>query len=175
MEFKILNENEKSIFCDEIFSMLKAADEEFVPPLSSRGSTTQKNLSGSEKSEAGIRKYFEEMMKQHIMVALEDKNLLAFVSYKENYTNEEIGTEYLPNIYLSTLVSKPESRGKGLTKKMYAALFNEYETRNICTRTWSTNAPHIKILDYFGFETLCTLKNHRGEEIDTTYFIKKRM
>ena len=47
MEIKILKETEKSIFYDEIFSMLKAADEEFVPPLSSRGSTTQKNFKGN--------------------------------------------------------------------------------------------------------------------------------
>ena len=81
----------------------------------------------------------------------------------------------MPNIYLSTLVLSAESRGKGITKKLYAHLFNElYPEKNIFTRTWSTNAPHIKILDYFGFDEMVRIKNDRGNGIDTVYFENRR-
>ena len=40
--------------------------------------------------------------------------LLAFVSFRENYTSDVIPSQQ-PNIYLSTLVMRPEARGKHLT------------------------------------------------------------
>ena len=52
-------------------------------------------------------------------------------------------------------------------------LFKEYEHMNIFTRTWSTNAVHIRILSKFEFETLHVLKDHRGAGIDTIYFVKR--
>jgi len=81
----------------------------------------------------------------------------------------------LPNIYLSTLILSTESRGKGVTKKLYAHLFNElYPDKSIFTRTWSTNLAHIKILDYFSFEEIARLENDRGNGIDTVYFAKRK-
>lgn len=172
MEIKILTSEEQVKYYDEILNMLYAGDEDFIPPLSARSSTTQKDLSSNQKSEDGIVKYFEEMKKQRFMVAEEDGNLLAFVSFRENYQSTEITKDYLPNIYLSTLIAKPEARGRGLTKSMYAKLFKEYESGYICTRTWSTNIAHIKILDFFGFNLIKTLENDRGPGIGTVYFMK---
>lgn len=173
MDIKILDHFEHEKYYDEILKMLILGDDEFVPPLSSRSSTTQSDLSSGEKSNDGILKYFEEMKKQRIMVATEGDNLLAFVSYRENYTNNEIKEKDIPNIYLSTLIVKPEARGMKLTQMMYEALFKTYEKVNIFTRTWSTNIAHIKILGKFSFETLCTLKDDRGKGIDTVYFVKR--
>ena len=170
MEIKILKTDEQYKYYDEILKMLIDGDDEFVPPLSARTSTTQSNLASGNKSEDGILNYFEEMKKQRIMIATENDTLLAFVSFKENYTNNEI--KVVPNIYLSTLIVKSDARGKGLTTKMYSILFEEYKDVNIFTRTWSTNTAHIKILSKFNFDTLCTLKNHRGNGIDTVYFVK---
>lgn len=171
MEIKVLNKDEQAVYYDEILRTLVAGDEEFVPPLSARSSTTQAELDGNEKSEDGILKYFEEMKTQRIMVATEGDKLLAFVSFRENYKNDEISD--VPNIYLSTLIVKPETRGMGVTRKMYTELFDLYKSVSIFTRTWSTNLAHIKILAGFGFETLCTLENHRGNGIDTVYFVKR--
>lgn len=174
MDIKILSQEEQIKYYDEILEMLIAGDDDFVPPLSTRSSTTQKDLTSGKKSREGILNYFEEMKKQRFAVALENDNLLAFVSYKENYTNNEITTGHLPNIYLSTLISKPEARGKRLTQLLYGTLFDHYKDCNILTRTWSTNGAHIHILSKFNFETLCTLKNDRGEGIDTVYFLKRK-
>lgn len=170
MELKILTRPEQEALGPQILEMLTASDREFVPPLSARSSTTQQNLSAGEGSPEGIRQYYDQLQTQKVMAALEGERLLAFVSYIENYTGGPVEQADTPNIYLSTLVMRPEARGKGLTKKLYAHLFEAYQPAPVFTRTWHTNAAHIRILDFFGFETLAVLKDHRGAGIDTVYF-----
>jgi ribosomal protein S18 acetylase RimI-like enzyme len=172
MHIQIVEKDEQGNFYNEILEMLTAADDEFVPPLSARSSTTQQDLSATCQCANGVLEYFEQLKNQRFMVAHENGKLLAFVSFKENFVNAEIQDTQLPNIYISTLIVKPEGRGRGLTYKMYEKLFAEYARSNIFTRTWSTNHAHIKILTKFGFETLTVLKNHRGEGVDTIYFKK---
>lgn len=172
MEIKLLSPAAQAQFDNEILNMLTAGENEFFPPLSARSSTTQATFSGSAKSANGIKRYFEEMKKQRLLVAVENGVLLGFVSFKENYTTDVIGAKHLPNIYISTLLVSPSARGKGLTRQMYTALFKLYADRNIFTRTWSSNTAHIHILAKFGFKTLCTLKDDRGPGIDTVYFIR---
>lgn len=170
MEIRIIKESEHKAYYDEILNMLILGDEEFVPPLSARSSTTQSDWKRQKKQADGVTNYFEELKKQRLMVATENGKLQAFVSFRENFKNDKITVDDLPNIYLSTLIVHPDGRGKGLTQKMYEILFKEYESANIFTRTWSTNAAHIKILSKFDFEILDVLKNDRGQGIDTIYF-----
>ena len=172
MQLQLLTPAQIKQYETMLFRLLSDADDEFLPPLSARSSTTQNALSGGEKSIDGVTAYFEQMKQQQIFAAIEKGQLHGFVSFKENYTNDAIPPEHLPNIYLSTLVVSPAARGKGLTKRMYGALFEQFADRAVLTRTWSTNAAHIRILDSFGFETLCTIPNDRGNGIDTIYFIK---
>lgn len=173
MVIQILSQDEQAVYYDEILEMLYAGDKDFVPPLSARSSTTQSDLTSSSSNEDGVRLYFNEMKKQRFLVATEGETLLAFVSFKENYTNSAIDENLLPNIYISTLIVKPEARGKHLTQTMYDMLFKAFADRNILTRTWSTNAAHIRILSKFDFKTLSILENDRGQGIDTIYFIKR--
>lgn len=170
MEFIILQDGEKSLYADEIYEMLLAADKEFVPPLSARTSTTQANLTGQTENADGILQYFEAVMQQKIMLATEEGKLLAFMSYRENYVHPDIDT--IPNVYISTLTVKAEGRGKGLTKKMYGYLLDFYPDAAVYTRTWSTNIAHTKILSDLGFETVKVLKDDRGDGIDTVYYKK---
>ena len=172
MEIKILTQAEQGKHDKEILDMLIQGDAEFVPPLSARSSTTQSDLTGTANVNGGVLNYFNELKKQRILVATEEDKLVGFVSFKENFVNEKIGEECLPNIYISTLLVAPSGRGKALTRKMYETLFAEYQNANIFTRTWSTNEAHIKILSKFGFETILVLENDRGDGIDTVYFKK---
>ena len=175
MEFKILTEKEKAYYRDDIFSTLKESDNDFIPPLSMRNSTTQTNLTAGTIGEHAILSYGNEMLSQVILGAFEEDNLLGFVSFKENYTNDIITSDSLPNIYISTLVLKKEARGKRLTQQMYDCLFNKlYKDRSIFTRTWSTNAAHLKILENFNFTLIKTIENDRGVGIDTVYFALQR-
>jgi ribosomal protein S18 acetylase RimI-like enzyme len=171
MEIKLIPSDEKSKYDSRVFEILTNADNEFVPPLSSRRSTTQSDLCGGEKAKDGIKKYFEEMKKQCLMLAFDGERVTAFMSFKENYTTEIITDT--PNVYLSTLVVAPEGRGAGLTQKMYEKLFSLYPDAFVFTRTWSTNAAHTKILARLDFEAFKTIKNDRGEGIDTVYFIRR--
>lgn len=171
MQFKILTEQDKVNYKQTILETMRLCDNDFVPPLSARSSTTQKALIGGKSSEEGLVSYMTEMLSQVVLGAFEEDTLLGFVSFKENYTNDVISDNNLPNIYLSTLMLKSEARGKNLTQKMYDYLFNTlYADRNIFTRTWSTNFAHLKILEKFDFKLIKTIKNDRGNNIDTFYF-----
>ena len=171
MEIRILEKAQQQSIYDAAYKLLEAADHEFVPPLSARSSSTQRDFSASTQSQS-IALYFEELKKQRFAAVFEDGALIAFVSYKENYSCVEIPETELPNIYLSTLVVSPAARGKGVTKALYGRLFAEYEKVNIFTRTWSTNIAHIKILEQYGFGVMQVIENDRGEGIDTVYFKK---
>lgn len=172
MQFIVLTKSQKEKFKDDILKIMNICDADFVPPLSSRSSTTQSNLSINEYNENGILNYYNEMEKQDILAAIEDNGtLLGFVSYKQNYVSEIVTKT--PNIYLSTLMLHPLSRGKRLTSKMYEYLFTHlYPNHHVYTRTWSTNAAHIKILSNFGITEFHRIKNDRGNGIDTVYFTK---
>lgn len=174
MEFRVLNDAEKSQYREELLEILSINDKNFIPPLSQRSSTTQSNLNGDE-GKADILPYFNKMMEQNILAMFIDDKLVGFVSFIDNYVSDVIGTDTHPNIYLSTLALRPESRGMGATKKAYAHLFfARYPHCNVYTRTWSTNGPHIHILGGFGFGELKRIPNDRGEGIDTVYFYKNR-
>ena len=174
MQIKELTFFEKELYADSIKALLKESDNDFLPPLSKRGSTLDKSFSQS-LNKNGILSYFEEMQKQEILGAFEEENLIGFVSYRLNFTSDIITEENLPNIYVSTLVLSKSARGRGLTKVMYSHLFNElYADRSVFTRTWSTNAAHTKILSGFGFSELYRKKNDRGDGIDTVYYKKEK-
>ena len=174
MVFCVLNEAEKRQYREELLEILSINDKNFVPPLSQRSSTTQSNLQGSAEK-ADILPYFNKMMEQNILAMFFEGKLFGFVSYINNYVSDVIGAETHPNIYLSTLALRPETRGMGATKKAYTHLFFERcPACNVYTRTWSTNGPHIHILNGFGFGELKRIPNDRGEGVDTVYFCKNR-
>jgi len=175
MKIRILDKQEQQNIYIDVYKLLEAADNEFIPPLSSRSSSTQQTLSNFAKRTDGIDQYFEQLKGQRFVVAFENKKLIGFVSYKENYSCSEIPNSELPNIYITTLVVSPSERGKGVTKALYNKLFEEYMSVNIFTRTWSTNIAHTKILQGYGFEIIKVIKNDRGNGIDTVYYKKAAM
>ena len=173
MEFLLFDNNLKEKYSGDILALMYQSDNDFVPPLSKRTSTTQTNLKGNDADSSfdGIASYHQEMMKQYILGVVEDERLLGFVSYKEDMCSDVIGEDTLPNIYVSTLMLHTDARGKNLTYRMYDYLFNEvYKNSSIFTRTWSTNFAHIKILSKFSFDELKRIENDRGAGIDTVYY-----
>lgn len=169
MTLQLLSPFEKDRYGPAIRELLTRGDREFVPPLSARNSTKQAELSGGEPLADGILSYYNELMTQEILAALEGESLLGFVSFRKDYTDGRI-TER-PNLYISTLLLAPEARGKGLTMTLYDELFFRlYPNRSVFTRTWSTNTAHVKILNRFSFEEYHRIQNHRGAGIDTVYY-----
>ena len=173
MRFKLLDACDKELFESDMIKILTEADGDFVPPLSKRSSTLDKSFSSEAVDGGGIESYFAEMKKQEIVAVFENGKIIGFVSYRLNFTSDEIAEYDSYNLYVSTLVLGNNARGKGITKKLYSHIFNElYPERNIFTRTWSTNLAHIKILNSFGFNELVRKIVDRGKGIDTGYYKK---
>lgn len=157
---------------EAIREYLVMADKEFIPPLSSRGSSTQADLSGNGCAD-GIMDYFRSMAAQPVIVAVEEGKCLGFMAFKLNHTCEYIGEESFPNMYASTCVVHPETRGRGLMRMFYETMIDLFPGRDLYTRTWHTNYPHLKVLDKLGFAEIVRLPNHRGPGMDTVYFCRK--
>ena len=166
MELKILTEIDKLFYKDEIIQLLEESDNDFLPPLSRRGSPNDKAFLGENNGSNGVLSYYTEMNRQPILAAFSENKIVGFVSFREDNRDGENSS-----IYVSTLVVAKAARGQGLTRGMYDYLsstaFPEHAFR---TRTWSTNAAHIKILSRFGFHETKRLENDRGAGIDTVYY-----
>ena len=174
MRYKLFGKGEWDSFYDEVAKLLAACDDEFVPPLSGRSSTTDTKLGPGEGKGDSISLYMEGLKKQSLLIAEEEGTLCGFVSFRENYETDVLGEPYLPNIYISTVLVSPDARGKKLTQSMYTFLFDTVSDKNILTRTWSTNIAHIKILSRFGFSEVHVISDDRGAGIDTVYFLKRK-
>lgn len=171
MDIRFLRQEEQAEIYPAVMEMLREADHDFVPPLSARSSSVQRDFSSPAEGD-GVAAYFEELKRQRFVGIYREGALIAFASYKENYTCDRIGEEDRPNIYLSTLIVRPEARGQGITTAFYRKLSEEFQDRKIFTRTWSTNAAHIRVLAKYDFRPTAVLKDHRGAGIDTVYFKK---
>lgn len=162
----------------EIWEVLCEIDDEFVPPLSARESSSQSNLNDNQQSEIMEPvSYFKELKKQQFIIALsEEEEVQGFMSFKHRYSCQELAEIGVSN-YITTIGVKEKFRKQGLAQKMYDYIENllpkEYQLNYITTRTWSTNNIHINILEQRGYAKVNVLKDHRGQGIDTIYFAKK--
>lgn len=155
---------------DGIMELLTLCDHEFVPPLSSRNSTTQSKLDVGGKNSAVPYEYFENIRIQPAFVVLEAGKVIGFMSFKKNYVSHEIPTSMTPNIYITTVIVHPRYRNRGITNKLYNALLERFTGYHIFTRTWSTNDSHTRILSSRKFYEFRRLEDDRGDGIDTVYY-----
>ncbi len=119
-----------------IWELVKEADTEFVPALSSRGSTTQKIMAGTaENSEP--TDYYNCLLNQSFILATEGDKVVGFLSYIPDY-NLDNDIKLLCD-YISTIIIKKEHRRNGYTTQMYKALMEHRKGKTIATRTWSQN------------------------------------
>ena len=175
MQLKLLTETEKKItYREEIIDMMREADNDFVPPMSARFSPFQTDLKGGSAAADGIITYYNGMVNESMLAAVEGDRLIGFVTFVENM-KYKVFDGILPNLYICTLIVRKEARGRGLTYTMYDHLFNTlYPKHSLFTRTWSTNFAHSTILKKYGFDEIHRIENDRGEGIDTVYFGKVR-
>lgn len=169
MEFVTYQRLENKEYLKAVYDLVILGDKEFIPPLSSRSSTTQQTLAGAKGN--GIDAYFDEMKKQSFVLAFEDGKVAGFMSFRENYENPHIPAG--ENLYASTCVVHPDFRGRGMMRGFYEAMIRAFPTRPVYTRTWHENIGHLKVLDRLGFSLLETIENDRGPGIHTVYFGRK--
>jgi ribosomal protein S18 acetylase RimI-like enzyme len=146
---------------------------EFVPPLTTRSSTTQAALKSSSDSESS--NYFDEMLIQHNLLLVEGNRLQGFLSFRASHRDARL-PQIGSCIYVSTISVRPAARGRGLACQLYQKLFELPETLPewVLLRTWSTNTHHLKLLDTLGFKLLLTVPDDRDPGVDTVYLGCKR-
>lgn len=164
---KVLNQEQRK----QIMDLLCETNQEFVPPLSSRRDTKQQNLNSDLQQEELPYSYYEKVISQSNLLAVENGIVVGFMSFEEE-SIQRIKQETYHCLYLSTLIVKKENRRKGIACLLYKELLNRFSDKSIITRTWSTNASHINLLEKLGFCVLERIENDRGRGIDTIYFGK---
>lgn len=173
-----MKNNEEYIFKDninesyyyEIKDLLILCDNEFIPPLSSRISTSQSVLLSDMVQFPSIEQYLQGIKEQTTLVAKHYNHVIGFISFKHNHCCDEIPFDIQPNVYVTTVITHPDYRGLGLAEKMYSRILDKFDSRHLFTRTWSTNNIHIHVLEKMGFSKYCVKKDDRGVGIDTVYF-----
>ncbi|MDD3957251.1 MAG: GNAT family N-acetyltransferase [Candidatus Izemoplasmatales bacterium] len=161
---------------NQVWNLLCACDNEFYPSLSSRENTSQSQLNSHDHKNKKPFSYFSSLLEQCFICAYDDENMIGFLSFIPKYSSDIYRDIGLSN-YVSTICVDTKYRGLGITYKLYDFLFskipNQYCLSYVTTRTWSLNDYHIKALHKMRFVIHATLKNHRGQGIDTVYFKKK--
>lgn len=155
----------------DVRELLCASDKEFIPPLSERKGTTQQSFSEKKDDNTGLTLYYQQMLQQEFILAIENEKVVGFLTFIPDHILDLESNKYKCD-YVSTVIVSSESRGAGIARKMYHALFENRKGNNFATRTWSTNYSHMHLLKKMEFELVALLPNDRGEGIDTVYYFK---
>jgi len=159
---------------DMVWELLKEVDLEFVPPLSTRNSTTSVNLRPGAPRSPGPQSYFEEALGQLTLLAFADGEPVGFMSCIPSHRHARIGGQCT---YLSTLAVSGPARRLGVARALYEALLtlpDMYASPWVATRTWSTNDGHRELLASLGFQEVANVADDRGPGIDTLYYARMR-
>ncbi len=161
----------------QIWELICETDNEFVPPLSYRISTTEKNFTSRAAKKNKPLDYFENLRKQNFIIGTNKiKNLYGFMSFINGFENENI-KNFCPCNYISTICVFNKFRGLGLANQLYDFIENSIPRQKILkyitTRTWSKNEIHIRLLYKRKYFLAKKISNARGQGIDTLYFAKK--
>lgn len=176
LEFRYINDDLTNKQIDDIWELVCKCDNEFIPPLSSRESSSQKKLDITLSNTVLPVEYFKELIKQKFVLVIKENKVIAFLSFKVDYICEELNNFGVSN-YITTICVEPSYRNQGILKSLYTFIENDVKNKmrikKFSTRTWSTNDAQINVLERINYDKLVTLKNHRGNGIDTIYFGKE--
>ncbi len=159
-----------------IWRILRACDADFLPPLSHRTSSCQKDLApgAASLSQEGPRQYFQELIRQEFLLFMDERSLQGFLSYRPHWTGE--GPLAGDSLYITTVCVPKELRGRGIATELYCALEQKESSPGepcaITIRTWSTNLAQIALLEKLGYHAALRIQDDRGPGIDTIYFRK---
>lgn len=104
----------KEKYAEDIKALLKEADLEFVPPLSSRSGTTQTELLDAVGEAGSIEPYYKSISRQRAILAIANGKVLGFMSLIPNHNIPNISESLEKNVYLSTIIVRREYRKSGI-------------------------------------------------------------
>lgn len=171
VSIKLLDSKGKEKYRDQIVSMLNCYSNEFVPPLTKRDSTVQKDFSVSDEGET-VERYAESLLSQEVLVATikgyREDIVVGLASFIRNFDI----SRSLGGLYVTTILMDKAYRGMGVARRFYDKIFTEADRAGSFTlvRTWTGNEAHMGLLKKIGFSEVRRLKNDRGEGIDTIVF-----
>lgn len=158
-------------------ALLLSVSNEFVPPLTDRSVSHEKNFLESVDPGEGFEMYMMQKMSESCLIASIDGTKAGLLTFKRHFGADWV-MEWCPSNYIVTVGVFPKFRRNGLTKLMYenigkidVAVQPEFDL----VRTWSTNDAHIALLGSIGFSEVLRLENHRGQGVDTVYFSRKNL
>lgn len=157
------------VHAESVRALLADCGDEFVPPLSTRHSTSQSNLGPNQPQGDGVSAYFEEMRRQPIILALEGSTLVGFLSYIPGFSLDFLPG---PSCYVSTICVSRAHRCRGIASALYQRMEELARPGIVSLRTWSTNHVQIAVLKRRGYDCVKSIADDRGEGIDTVYFAK---
>lgn len=173
ISIKLLNDKGKQKYRNQIVSMLNCYSDEFVPPLTKRGSTTQKDFSGSDEGET-VERYAESLLSHEVMVATikgyREEIVVGLAGFIRNC--EVVPPRRLGGLYVTTILMDKAYRGLGVAKRFYDRIFKEADKTASLTlvRTWTGNDIHMALLEKIGFKEVRRLKDDRGDGVDSIIF-----
>ena len=153
-----------------MLDLLKSVDHEFVPPLSSRESSSTMSLS-IKSSEHELLDYLDSLKEQKNCYIMDGDVIIGLASIRENYYMSEL-KDWSECEYLTTIAVLQSYRRQGLAKKLYNLAFDHTkgsESKKLVTRTWNTNNSHITLANILGLKEIYRIKDHRKPGVDTVY------
>jgi len=171
-----------------IKNLIIMCDDDFIPPLSSRGST-KGAIATMDMHVKDYEPYFKIVLGQKNIVAYCEDKIVAFMSFRHNEPHDNIESVAKDGDivnYVTTICVDKEYRGCRIATSFYEFIENknndfpkEVFGECVATRTWHTNLPHIKLLCKRGYSLTHTLpkdrrvNNTKSEELDTVYYCKR--
>lgn len=167
MEYSIIIKREPSKSEKQgIYDILNMCDNDFIPPLSLRGSFKDNYFDTSNKRKT-VYNYYQSLINSNaIYVIACDKSNNKIIGLLVLQDNEN-------SLYLSTICVQLKYRNQGLCKKLLSEVIDYAHTNkytNIHTRTWSTNIIQKIILKNMGFEFVNTKKELRTKGVYSVYY-----
>lgn len=173
ISIKLLDDKGKEKYRDQIVSMLNCYSDEFVPPLTKRDSTVQKDFNGPDEGET-VERYAESLLSHEVLVAtikgFQEEIVVGLASFIRNF--EVVPPRRLGGLYVTTILMDKAYRGLGVARRFYDRIFKEADNTGSFTlvRTWTGNEIHISLLEKIGFREVQRFKNDRGKGVDTIIF-----
>lgn len=161
-----------SDYDDGVMALLKETDGEFFPPLSTRTSTTQKNLVTLENREPSLEPYFGSLKKQAVILATREDAVAGILSFIPRCRKRwETGSTMCS-------ISPPSSSGKNTGEKAYPPPCTKNSCRNSRTGTFLSGhgqktGGREQLWKNWGSSRLCTSRT-TGERAWTRYIIAGR-
>lgn len=153
-----------------VHQLLVSVDEEFLPPLSARHDTRSRA-----RVEAGagrdLGRYLGAMRNESWLVAFDGERVIGLLSFTDR-PDEAALLAWTPSLYITTIAVAAEMRRAGVGNALYdnlEAIANEREVPYLTTRTWTTNASHLRLLRSRGFIKVAEQPHDRAAGLGTVY------